>query len=276
MADSQFKLTNSVTTVLGMLNQFHSFSSLSYQPNTETTINSKYNLNKDVIPSVVPILKYFGIGIKGFKNTDDETGAQAYRPKASNMDLYIPVPIRCVPVENDLTSTERQKYRMRIRQTFNGNDYFCYYLKMLTFPNGKVDMIQETPDGVTSNYALNPANLTPTPPALDTGTIINSNRVIVSVTGQVDLTGAEVLEAIDVIYAGDLSKARISELGFYTGEDRWVDGNEILTGTNSGTNREAIYVQLAKHACSLGVDLSQAGNTLSSKVKFAHNACAYV
>ena len=73
------------------------------------------------------------------------------------------------------------------------------------------------------------------------------------------MTGAEVTEAINVLYNGDLRYAKVSELGLFSGEDQTVtgaDGNNVAM-----TYTEAVFVQLALHYCYLGTDLSNAAAT---------------
>lgn len=284
MSETIFQGSGSITTLLGMYNQFNSFCNLTYIEDKNTTLNAKYNANANVGPSSVPTLGYFGIGTGGYKNTNVQTGARAYQPKATNMDLYSPLPIRMVPIEEDLTPEERSQYRLRVQATVNGNVYWQYWLKKMTFDPTRVRMIQKTAGGTETDYVFNPEYLNPEAPELTTGGVIdtNENRVIVMVTGICEVTGSDIMEAVNILYNGDLNRARISEFGFYTGEDRYVvkesndpGASEIIqpAGATSGTAVEAIYIQLAKHRCSLGTDLSDSGSTLRQLINFEHVGC---
>lgn len=274
MPDTVFKSAGSVTTILGAMNQFQAFADLDFVDDVRTTLNAKYNLFPERHPTTVPMLRYFGIGIRGYQNTDGNQGARPFSPKATDMDLYTPIPIRCVPATNDLTQTERQRYRMRIRTTFNGVEYICYYLKTIVWDPSHVELVQKDTDDVETPYALDPSNLNPEPPSFETGGSIdtNLNRVIVRATGVCEITGAEVNEAVNVIYGADVSKARISELGFYTGCDIGVDSNEQPVD-GAGMNKEAIYVQLCKKRCTLGTDLSDPGSLMRPYVSFESSCC---
>ena len=274
MPDTVFKSAGSVTTILGAMNQFQAFADLDFVDDVRTTLNAKYNLFPERHPTTVPMLRYFGIGIRGYQNTDDNEGARPFSPKATDMDLYTPIPIRCVPATNDLTQTERQRYRMRVRTTFNGVEYICYYLKTIVWDPSRVELVQKDTDDVETPYALDPSNLNPEPPSFETGGSIdtNLNRVIVRATGVCEITGAEVNEAVNVIYGADVSKARISELGFYTGCDIGVDSNEQPVD-GAGMNKEAIYVQLCKKRCTLGTDLSDPGSLMRPYVSFESSCC---
>lgn len=274
MPDTVFKSAGSVTTILGAMNQFQAFADLDFVDDVRTTLNAKYNLFPERHPTTVPMLRYFGIGIRGYQNTDGNQGARPFSPKATDMDLYTPIPIRCVPATNDLTQTERQRYRMRVRTTFNGVEYICYYLQTIVWDPSHVELVQKDTDDVETPYALDPSNLNPEPPSFETGGSIdtNLNRVIVRATGVCEITGAEVNEAVNVIYGADVSKARISELGFYTGCDIGVDSNEQPVD-GSGMNKEAIYVQLCKKRCTLGTDLSDPGSLMRPYVSFESSCC---
>ena len=279
MADTIFQTAGSVTTILGMLNQFNAFCGVTYEEDKNTTLNTKYNLNAGISPVGLPALKYFGIGTNGFVTTGETTIA-ARQPKATNMDLYTPLPIRCRPENNDLTIAERANYRLRVALTTASGNYWCYYLKKMIFDPNKVEIVQKNTDGTETTYPLNPDHLNPEPPTQSVGGVIdaNTNRVFVRVTGICEITGDEIMEAVNVLYGGDLKYARISEFGFYTGEDRPVNANEVVLAPEAAGSGayEAVYVQLAKHRCTLGTDLSDSGSTLRQLINFEHAACIEV
>ena len=292
MAESVFHVEGSTSTLLGILNQFNGSSELSYETLLSTTINSKRKVLENVEPPTLPVIRYFGIGINGFFNTDDNNGRAPHQPLPTNMDLYSPIPFRCVPVEDDLSSTERAKYRMRSKvKAQDGNYYYCYWLKLITYDPKKVEIIQKSPDGSEDIFDLADSatidsKLNPIPPALSTGglTPLSQNRLIVRATGKCIITGAEVAEAVNVLYAGDYNKALISEMGFYTGceiyvtnsegieEPTIVDGQIVPVTTAdapaSATGKEAVYVQLSKHRCFTGVDMRDVGSTMTPTISF--------
>lgn len=274
MAETVFKAAGSVTTILGAMNQFQSFADLAFIQDVRTTLNAKYNVLGERTPQEVPMLRYFGIGIGGYQNTDGKQGARPFNPKATDMDLYIPLPIRCVPATNDLTVTERQQYRMRVKTTINGTAYICYYLKMITWDPKTVELIHKDVDDNETKYSFDPSFLYPTPPETEVGGSIdtNLNRVIVRATGVCEITGKEIMEAVNVIHGGDLNSARISEFGFYTGVDEAVDADGVLSDSNTGMF-EATYVQLAKKRCTLGTDLSDSGSSMRPYVSFETSCC---
>ena len=268
MAESVFKSSGSVTTILGMMNQFQSFANLDeYRLDLTTTLNAKYGVMAAVEPPSVPLLRYFGIGIQGYKNMDGNQGARPYTPSATDMDLYTPIPFRCVPVETDLSATERQQYRMRVVRTYNGVNYALYYLKLINWNPGVVQLIaKDATTGAETEYSLNPEHLNPTPTSFNVGGSVDTNtkRIIVRATGICEVTGAEVMEYVTAFCGGVLNNARISEIGFYTGTDVTSDQD---------TTKEAVYVQLAKKRCTLGTDLSDPNSIMRPYVSFEASCC---
>lgn len=229
------------------------------------TLNAKYgNLPTD-LPVAEPKIRYFGIGINGFKNIDDGNGGAPYIPKSSNLDLYQPIPFKIVPIGADLSVEDRAQYRMRVQQSINGNQYYCYYLKALTVLTNSVDIITtnvNTGEETVGDGELNEDNLTPTP--TDTvleGTVSDTYETNVSITCEAVITGKEVIDSINILFGGDpnlILKSRISEIGLYAGEDKVID-----TATNV---KEAIYTFLGYHRTSLGTDFENPLTT--SKLKF--------
>jgi len=229
------------------------------------TLNYKYNILSNDLPSSSPKIKYFGIGINGFKNIDSENGGAPYIPKTSNLDLYEPIPFRIVPLNSDLSPEERAQYRMRVERTINGLQYACYYLKVLNVLNDSVDIITtniNTGEESSGNSQLNSDNLYPEPS--DTvleGTVSDTYETNVSITCEATITGTEVIEAVSILYGNDpntILKARISEIGLYAGEDKVIDTQNNI--------KEAIYTFLGYHRTSLGTDFSDPSTT--SKLKF--------
>lgn len=243
-----------VKTVLAELNDLEDRISGSYPIFPESTLNHKYNKYNAITDILdAPGIAYFGIGINGFYNTGDRIQGTPYQPKSNEMDLYQPIPFRCVPIEEDLSTAERLNYRMRVQQTFGGQSYWCYYLKALNQIDNSVSIVRIDPTtGMEQPYEINPANLTPKPSETNVSGVTSGAITEVMVTKRVRaaLSGAEVYEAINVIYEGDLTMALVSEWGLYTGVDRTVDGYDAAGVSFRYT--EAIYTQLAYKLCNIG------------------------
>ena len=292
MAESVFHVEGSTSTLLGILNQFHGASDLVYNTLLGTTLNSKYNVLGTVGPPALPLLRYFGMGINGFYNTDDMYGRAPHQPMPTNMDLYEPIPFRCVPLDEDLTAEERAQYRIRQVKEINGIDYCLYWLKLIEYKPNTVEIYKKTPDGAENTFSYSSLQniesyLNPVPPKLSAGgeTPLSQERYIVRATGKCVITGEEVAEAVRVLYEGNYTKGLISELGFYTGCDVYVsksdkneevvkgeDGSPILVPITpeppTATAKESVYTQLAKHKCFTGVDLSIVESEFISDISF--------
>lgn len=237
-----------------MENQYYALTKLPYVERLSTTINSKRNIFPTTGPTAIPAVKYLGMGIKGYYNLDAQTGSEPYEPRASNMDLYLPLPFRVVPENEDLDPVTRELYRMRTVETIDGQRFVFYWLKVATYPTGTISLTQTDLSGKEIAYTPNPANLSPTPVKAATDPVSNGtlNTGRVSVKCQCEITGAEVLEAFNILYNGNLSTAKVSEFGFYSGEDKVVTAKDHLN--QDFTYTEAMYTQLASHRCTTGFD----------------------
>lgn len=272
MADRILQTRGTCTTILAAVNQLSSFLDLRYFEDLTSTLNAKYGVNANVSPITTPQLRYFGCGVKGFKNTDMNQGSRRYDPACSEMDLYMPIPIRCVPVENDLNATERAKYRMRVVQNTPNGKFACYYLKLVTADPSTVEVVVKDANGTETPYVLDPGNLNPSPMDPEVGGIVDASegRIIVRATLSCELYADEILEAVNNLYNGDIDVyGHISEYGFYSGCEVDVDENENIV-TSGGVNKEAIYVQLAKKMCSKGTDLVESGAFIVPQIRMEY------
>ncbi len=271
MSDTAFRTSVSVPTLLGVINQFHGIMNLSYTFRPETTINRKRGVLPGYQPQRIPVCKYFGIGIRGFANISSQDNlAQPYYPSPENQDLYEPIPFRCVPER--LSPEEEAKYRMRTLTTIGNQQYYQYWLKCIEFEDTSVRLSKVDENGRETAYVIDNNNLNPIPSIANSSDVINSttSRIVASVTGICTVTGAEVVEVINAMYGGDLRKARISEFGVYTGEDHEVSAELDADGV---AYKEAVYVQLASHRCTLGTDLSNPSTVLKERKVFENGSC---
>lgn len=230
---------------------------------SRTTLNHKYQVQSGVVPTMYPTIKYAGIGIRGKRNVDDGFLTEPNEVSARNMDLYTPIPFRVVPATQDLIPSERALYRMRQPMRVGNTDYIAYWLKALVFSSSSVQFTRTDPTSlVETEYALDYTDLTPTPPVPSVNGVITDSaaELNVSLAASFGVTGAEVVESVNVLYAGDLRYAVVSELGLYTGEDKVVQA----TGADgvSFNYTEAMFVQLAQHTTWNGTDF---GNTTRSE-----------
>lgn len=244
----------SVKTVLADYNDVEARVPGTYTLFPQTTLNTLYNTYPNITDiTSPPTIGYFGLGIGGFFNIGDKTEASPYQPKKDDLGLYKPIPIRCVPIDEDLDTTTRSQYRMRVRQTFNGQQYWCYYLKKIEILDNTARIVRIDP--ITKKeieYEMTQDQLTPKPTIPTTSGAQEGAITEVVVTKRVKCAwvGSEVYEGISAIYNGDLRYAKISEYGIFSGDDRIVEG--YASDGTSFRYTESIYTQLQYHICNLG------------------------
>jgi hypothetical protein len=257
-----------VTTLLGSKLGLSLLLPLSMDTGAEFTLNKLFTVfPNESLNGETPKLKYFGVGIRGCYNADDGILQSAYNPKRTDMNLYSLIPIRCRPVDEDLSAAERSLYRIRVERTINNEQYWCYYLKVLNYTSNEVKFKRvNISTGREEAYELDSSYLNPVPerPSTDTTIETSANSVIAYAEATVELAASEILEYIRLNYNGDTRYAKISELGFFTGVDVEV--------TNRGvTYLESIHTQLYNHVTWLGANLTREGMTFESTFQINSN-----
>ena len=253
------------TTLLGSKLGLTSLLPIQFESNYEYTLNNHLQIQPNVPPAAVPKLRYFGVGINGAYNANDQNLISVYNPQRTDMNLYQLIPIRCRPVDEDLSEADRANYRLRVRSRLNdGQDYFLYYLKVLNFSEGVKFKRIDPATGREEPYELNATNLQPRPIKPSTDTVLSSDtaEIVAYCPVTLNISADEVLEYINVQYQGDSRYARISELGFFTGDDATVSGSTGQGASISYT--EAIYTMLYNHLTWQGASLTNSGMSLSA------------
>lgn len=275
MNNTNYSDENTTATILSIRNQMSTSVGVGFVYDPTTTINAKRNVLSDATKykiKVLPKIRYFGIGIKGYANLTTENNiAQPYKPSMEDCDLYEPIPFRCTTTP--LISPEVDKYRIRTKVVINGVTYYQYWLKLIEWENA-TPKTTKIVDGVESEYTVNASNLYPTPTDLSATDLASSTeRIVTSVTGICRVTGAEVYEVINAMYGGDMRRARISEFGTYSGvEYNFKDGE--IEGFSGGW--ESIYTQLCSHTCTLGQTISKDGDDLVSRRVYENGSCVTI
>lgn len=253
-----------VTTLLGSDIGLSGLLPVEFKKRKEFTLNTHLNIFPAEPFDVRPKLRYFGVGIQGCYNADDGILSSAFNPQRTDMNLYTLIPIRCRPVDEDLSDAERKLYRLRKRQTIKGQEYFLYYLKLIEY-NGGIKYKRINPiDGSEEPYELDPSYLSPTPvkPAADKTIISSQAKIVAYCEARVYVEAADVLEWIRVQFDGDTRYAKISEIGFFTGIDKELTGK---TGQNVSFNyTEGIYTMLYNHCTWTGTPLTREGMSIDS------------
>lgn len=261
---------NITKTIPGIIAELTAATGLTPSYDTTLTLNAKYGIASATLPSSSnrPAIKYVGIGIGGTYNVDGENLTAPYLPAITDLDIYTPIPWRCVPLANDLSDAERSVYRMRVPMVIDEVTYVAYYLKAMTAIDNTVQVTLTDPVTLAETpYVLDPTNLNPTPTTSTTdGTIgTTTSEINVTTNHTITITGAEVLEAIDVLYGGDVRRARISEMGIYWGSDVIQTANDS-SGTQF-TYTEACMCQLGFHATDNGIDFSNSATSITRQIR---------
>ncbi len=242
-------------TILGATLDLEAQTGVQRKNDTQSTINAKRNVHPSIVPTLLPTVGLFGVGIGGRRIVSTAPHVRPNMVRTDSMDLYNPLPIRAVPIEEDLSPQERALYRMRELREISGQIYCLYWLKVFTFQSMEVDYTVVVNDA-EAPYNLDYANLNPTPPVPNINGIQTdpSRAINVDVKILLPITGAEVAEAIGLFYDGDMAFASISEYGLYSGRDQTVTG---LNADNQNFNyTESVMTQLYLHHTNTGSDFS--------------------
>lgn len=264
-------IANSCQTILGCTIDLENNLPITKINNVATTQNTLYN----VLPSTLPPnsgpskLQYFGIGIGGRTFGANKTSPAPVDPQ--NMSMYTPIPIRCVPESQDLSATDRANLRMRqvIQAPNNLGTYVAYWYQLITFVDTQVQYTKPDTTGVAKPFTLDTSYLKPTPPSVDAnGTVIDdSSDIDVGVSTQFNVTGANVLEAINVLYGGDTDLAVISEFGVFSGAD--IQNTVTDYKGNPFSYTEACMLQMCQHYTWNGTDMAVATRSISGGFTFS-------
>lgn len=209
-----------------------------------STLNQKFNLFSNEVLSVneYPALKYICLGNKGASYEQTNSGyvlttPVPHLPRHASLYNFIPFVIR--PINNDLSSTERTKYRLRVPITISGTNYVAYYLRELTLSTVTPTVeLRNVNNGVITTDTFSPAlsDLSPVPPVLSPNSLNNPNGDYLASTAKVtfNLNQQEINEIMDAcnLLFGDARYAVISEIGLCTGVDRILQGTFGATVSN--------------------------------------------
>lgn len=239
-----------VRTVYGSALQTAMLLGIPYDVKENTTINERFDIEKDAIlpDNVYPRVAYFCIGNGGHSLTSGTDGVpyiKSRQHEATNANLFKPLPFIVRAVDNDLSPTMRARYAMRKRETYNGQAYYCYYLKRIDTTTLNVVMqnrVIENGVTITSDFVPGTTDLVPTPVVLSNSgaNVMTAEYITVSALLSLNLTAddcKELLNVATVIY-GDENYAIISEIGLCSGADKTVS---LVDG---GSFKEAIAAQI--------------------------------
>jgi hypothetical protein len=194
-----------------------------------------------------PKLAYAGIGNKGHAAVAGPGGTPYFKPlphTPEHLALYNQLPFVLRPINNDISATERAKYRLRRVETHNQNQYVAYYLRLLDSTNTVVRMeLKTVNEGVVTitPYTPNIDNLNPVPPALLPNQVltVTGDYIQTFASVKLTLTEADIEEFINVanVIYGNENLAMITEIALCTGVDKSLNG--MFNGV-SGVYTESI------------------------------------
>lgn len=254
---------------------------LPYVVDENSTLNERFSVEADAVlaDDVYPRMKYMAYGNGGHKvvvGADNTAYTTALQHAPSDAAPFKPLPWVLRQVSADLSPQERAKYAMRCVQTYNGDQYFAYYLKRLDMANLLIKMqLRTVVDGVTTSvdFVPGPENLVPTPTELANAGAneLLAKYLTVSALLTLTLTETDVQEMLNVsrIIRGDENYAIISELCLCSGADKVI-------GLTDGSNfKEAIAAQVMSFVSTMH-QMRYTANGLVSLLDVGTNEPLYV
>lgn len=219
-----------------------------------STLNQKFNLFADELPlsNEYPKLGYIGIGNKAATYELGNDGFILTReiphlPRHASLYNFIPFVIR--NMNDDLSATERMKYRLRVPITINSEQYVAYYLRVLNLDNVAPSVeLRNVNEGVitTTDFIPEITDLSPQHPNISNVNLNNPNGDYLVSTAKINFVLNQndinnILEACQLLY-GDPRYAVINEIALVTGIDRVLTG---VFGSTQSSYTEVISAQIA-------------------------------
>lgn len=217
-----------------------------------STLNEKLGILSGVNPtSRLPEIKFFAVGIGGMGMTGTASAARAiyYQHSPEDAALFEQVPFCLRTLDNDLLPAQRSNYALRKEISIGGVTYVAYYLRRINLSASKVvTRVRNIKNGVVteSDYVVTAANLSPQRNVADSGlvNVTEGNFLVTSRRMSLSFTESDVQELMNVfniMYAGDLDLARISEIAICSGIDHNV---QVTSPTGNYNFTDATRVQV--------------------------------
>jgi|JFJP01.1.fsa_nt_gi hypothetical protein len=230
-------MDNNTRTIYGAYLQTCALLGLNVDIKANTTLNQKLALfeNEIFIAKEYPTIKYVTIGNGGHNASIGANGIPLINPiphSPRHSGLYNQIPFLIREIGNDITPSERLKYRLRVIRVFDTVSYICYFGRALDLTDieAKIELRNNT-NGVITSSLFTPllSDLNPVRPVIPANGNISSTGDYIATTAQIKFTMEsneidELTNACNIIY-GDEAYAFISEIGLCTGVDRSLMGN---------------------------------------------------
>jgi len=222
------------------------FSTMQY-----STLNEKFNIEQDtdLPPGEYPKIRYIAIGNGGHRNVSGGNGGlqDILQHSVTDAALFNHLPFIMRETNDDLTPSEREKYRLRKVEVHGGKEYYVYYLRKVTLSTTtpQVSTI-DTDNGSTTTQEFTPSSsmLSPTPVTMENGKVVETTgkHISVQVPVKIELTQTDIQEIINAaeIIHGDSRYAIISEISIVSAIDLTVNSTQ---GGNNVNYTEAVGAQ---------------------------------
>lgn len=227
--------------------------SVPYQPESKTVgmqVTDPYDPARDLSELH---LGYACIGIKGHRSVPDSQGIDVTLPvehSPTDTGLYQIVPFVIKPLANDLSDTEREKFRLRKVLEIEGELYAAYYLKRLDIKNSEtIILLNSVDEGEVISTTWQPGinNLRPVHPDIGYKNDGSFMTIVANIKFIFDEQDVEwYFEAMQLLYGSH--HYGITEIGFCTGVDKKVTKEYPKSGAqtpSTGIAGREVYESIA-------------------------------
>lgn len=229
-------MEKSVRTAIGAKLQTAQKLNLPYTLDDNSVMNKQLNILPDELPDRTPWTQYVGLGIGGLsaRFIGDRRRIELYPfphdPRHTGFFEQIPWVVR--PITDDLTTTERVKFRLRKIQDVRGVRYAFYYLRKLNTTGMAVRLeYRVIQDGnVTSTpWEPSPDDQHPVPMQVNPGQVLTTGDDYVASTAKslVEFTPWDIAELVNVgrVLFESETAITVSELALLSGIDVQTTGD---------------------------------------------------
>lgn len=205
-------------------------------------------------PKKFPTIGYFAVGIGSAAPAVGTNGlamTQTYIHDTDDSNLFYHVPFVTVPITNDISVVEQQKYALRTVEQINGQTYVSYWLKRLdlsTITTGLTLTSKNNASGKPEVWTPSQKQQSPDKILFKPGlNLASGDSLSAAAYFNLSLDDQDVSKLINAITirTGDSSYARLSEITVCFGED-YPTSYSTATG-QSQPFTEAVAVTPAIH-----------------------------
>lgn len=234
-------MDKSVRTVIGSKLQTAHKHNLPYIYEPNSVMNEQFGVLPDDRPSKTPWTQYAAIGIGGLtyrlvgESRRLELVPQPHDSRHTGMYEQIPFVIR--EVNDDLSTGERARFRLRRIRKINGTEYVEYYLRRLDF--GATEAVLEyrtIEDGniISNRWSPTPDDQHPVPMVVNPGQVLVTGDDYIAATAKTTLRFDpwdinELLNVGRVLYESE-NAITVSEIALVSGID--IEARGLVGGVS--------------------------------------------